>query len=167
MLLFISSNFHILLCFTYLQNSYVPKWSICHSSFKKTEDLSYFVAIRAAVSFCETEASFICYMVLKHGKKQETKHFILISNDFFLYFTSIHIALLEIMLHVNSETMLKQRRSSSVTMFVWSFKLACLTSFPPFSGYFPQAHWLQNWCSRCDLSSASWVQWLAVKPNSK
>ena len=28
---------------------------------------------------------FICYLALKHERKQETKHFILISNNFFLF----------------------------------------------------------------------------------
>ena len=94
---------------------------------------------------------FICYMTLKHERKQETKHFVLISNNFFLYFTSIHTALLE-RFHVNSETTLKQRRNPSITLFAWSFKLACLTSFPPFSGYFSQAHWLQNWADAPDVT---------------
>lgn len=52
-----STNFHILLCFSYLQNSYMPKLLVCQSSVKKAEDLGYFVATRAAVFFCETEAS--------------------------------------------------------------------------------------------------------------
>ena len=66
--------------------------------------------------------------------------------------------LLEIILHMNSEKMLKQRRNS-IKVFAWYFKLAFLTSFPPFFGCFFQAHRLQNcemlqmWFQFCQLGA--------------